>query len=173
MSTATSSKYTVVFAVWGEGETNNVIDVSQRLSALLNTSPIVPINITTFGDPAQGVTKEFAAIVGKDGIARQYACVEGQTIDFSLPVGNPTTITVQNAVFGALAGGNPTNAQAFDVTQRLQQLINANPKNVPITIASFGDPSVGNGKHFGATVKRADGIKSFVCPEGTTVDFTQ
>jgi hypothetical protein len=54
------------------------------------------------------------------------------------------------AVYGALPGGDANNAQAIDVTQKLQTLINNNGGIVPCNNNSFGDPSSGNLKHFGA-----------------------
>lgn len=81
-------------------------------------------------------------------------------------------ITVQYAVYGALAGGNENNAQATDVTSALQNAINSMDGVVKINNANMdGDPSPGNGKHFGAAITRDGGKFYYACAENQTIDF--
>ncbi len=47
------------------------------------------------------------------------------------------------AVWGALANGNPNEAQAADVGGRLQQLFNEGATTVTINDNNFGDPAYG------------------------------
>jgi hypothetical protein len=77
------------------------------------------------------------------------------------------------AVYGALPGGDGTNAQAIDVTRKLQNLINNNGGIVACNDSSLGDPSPGNLKHFGALVQRSDGLRFFACDENQTIDFNR
>jgi hypothetical protein len=80
-------------------------------------------------------------------------------------------LQVKFAVYGALPGGNPEDANAFDVTQGLQTLMAENAGVVTCDISSFGDPSVGNEKHFAAVVDRNGTNFCFACQEGQTIDF--
>lgn len=82
-------------------------------------------------------------------------------------------ITVKFAVYGALPGGASNKAQAFDITRNLQDLINRNGGIVACNNSSFGDPSSGNLKHFGALVLRSDGPAFFACEENQTIDFNR
>ena len=81
------------------------------------------------------------------------------------------SLQVQFASYGALPGGAANNAKAFDVTQSLQTLINENAGVVSCGNQSFGDPSPGNTKHFGAVVTRNGANHLFACQEGQTIDF--
>ncbi|MFS2316382.1 hypothetical protein RMQ97_00470 [Maricaulis sp. D1M11] len=83
----------VQFAVYGalkDGNENEsqAYDVRQTLQAVFNAAPsgsdgIVKIdNNTMGGDPSPGNKKHFAAIVTHDGVTANFACEEGQTIDF-------------------------------------------------------------------------------------------
>ncbi len=81
------------------------------------------------------------------------------------------TLTVLFAVWGALPGGNPNEARAYNVQAQLQQLIDANDGLVGINVASFGDPAHGNTKHFGACVERNGRNYFFACQEDQTIDF--
>lgn len=81
-------------------------------------------------------------------------------------------LTVQIAVYGALDGGNENKAQAVDVTAALQAAIDANQGVVTINNTTMGgDPSKGNGKHFGAVVALDGTARYFACKEGQTIDF--
>jgi hypothetical protein len=80
-------------------------------------------------------------------------------------------LAVKHAIYGALAGGESYNADAFDVTASLQNLINEKSGVVPINNGSFGDPAPGNGKHFGALVTRDGTDFFFACDENQTIDF--
>jgi hypothetical protein len=83
----------VLFAVYGGLKNGNqdstqAADVTGALQTALDTSPngngVVKIdNANMGGDPAVGVQKHFGAIVEVDGVARPFACLENQTIDFS------------------------------------------------------------------------------------------
>jgi hypothetical protein len=64
------------------------------------------------------------------------------------------SLVVKFAIYGALPGGASNNAEAFDVTQKLQALINANGGIVACNNNHFGDPAFDNDKHFGALVTR-------------------
>lgn len=83
-----------------------------------------------------------------------------------------SALTVNFAVYGALAGGNENSTQAIDVTTALQNAINATQGIVKINNTTMGqDPSKGNGKHFAASVS-LDGVpQSYACKEGQTIDF--
>jgi len=81
-------------------------------------------------------------------------------------------ITVQSAVYGALAGGNENSAQAANVLSALQNAINSMDAIVTINNENMGgDPSPGNQKHFGATITRDGGTFYYACQEGQTIDF--
>ena len=83
----------VVFAVYGAlrggGQDNTeAAIVTGPLQTALNNSPhgngVVKINNQNMGgDPAKGVQKHFGAVVEIDGVQRPFACLEGQTIDFT------------------------------------------------------------------------------------------
>jgi hypothetical protein len=83
----------VQFAVYGALEGGNqdstkAADVKDALQRAINASPngngVVTINNDNLEkDPAPGVQKHFGAIVKVDGVDRPFACLEGQTIDFS------------------------------------------------------------------------------------------
>jgi hypothetical protein len=75
------------------------------------------------------------------------------------------------AVWGALANGNPNEAQAADVGGRLQQLFNEGVTTVTINDNNFGDPSVGFQKHFAATVNNNGRVSHYACQEGQTINF--
>ena len=81
-------------------------------------------------------------------------------------------VSVKTAIYGALAGGNENSAQAADVTSALQNCINATDAIVRINNDNMGgDPSPGNGKHFGAIIMRDGGTYYYACAEGQKVDF--
>ncbi len=82
-----------------------------------------------------------------------------------------SNLVVKFAVYGALPGGASTNAEAFDVTQKLQTLINASGGIVACNNNNFGDPAFGNDKHFGALVTRNGTDFYFACDEGQKIDF--
>jgi hypothetical protein len=81
----------VLFAAYGGLRNGNQDNTEARivtgvLQQRLNNTPngVVTINNTNMGgDPAPGVQKHFGAIVEVDGVARPFACLENQTIDFS------------------------------------------------------------------------------------------
>jgi hypothetical protein len=127
----------------------------------------------TFGDPSPGNGKHFAAIVTRDGRNFFFACNEGQSIDFAAAGGearNSSDLTVKFAIYGALPGGDPRKAQAFDVRTLLQELLSGSD-TVTCGNGSFGDPSPGNGKHFAAIVTRDGQDLSFACAEGQNINF--
>ena len=81
-------------------------------------------------------------------------------------------ITVQFAVYGALAGGDENQARGVNVTSIVKSLIASQDGIVNINNTSMnGDPSLGDQKHFGATVTRDGGTYYFACAEGQTIDF--
>ena len=80
-------------------------------------------------------------------------------------------LTVKFAVYGALPGGDGNHAQAIDVTQKLQNLINNNGGIVTCNNSNFTDPSPGNLKHFGAKIIRSGRETVFACEENQTIDF--
>lgn len=83
-----------------------------------------------------------------------------------------TVLTVKFAVYGALNGGNQDQSQVVNVQEVLQAAVNRNQGIVTINNATMGgDPSVGNGKHFGATVTLDSVDRYFACAEGQTIDF--
>ena len=83
----------VKFAVYGglrdgNPDSSEAADVQFALGAAIDNSPngngVVRIdNESMGGDPALDVQKHFGAIVTVDGVDRYFACLEGQTIDFS------------------------------------------------------------------------------------------
>jgi hypothetical protein len=80
-------------------------------------------------------------------------------------------IEAQFAVWGALANGNPDEAQAADVRDRMQQLFNDGVTMVTINDDNFGDPAVGFKKHFAATVNNNGRLSHYACEEGQTINF--
>ena len=75
------------------------------------------------------------------------------------------------AVYGALANGDPNNAQAADVRDRLQQHFNDGATMLAISDVNFGDPAVGVRKHFAATVNNNGRISHYACQEGQMINF--
>lgn len=81
----------VIFAAYGalrDGNQDNTeaAIVTGTLQQRLDNTPngVVTINNANMGgDPAVGAEKHFGAIVEVDGVQRPFACLEGQTIDFS------------------------------------------------------------------------------------------
>jgi hypothetical protein len=86
---------------------------------------------------------------------------------------NPmSSVTVEHAVYGALASGHENSAQAADVTSALQNAINSSGAFETINNGNMGeDPSVGNTKHFGATIRRDSGAHYHACEDDQTIDF--
>jgi hypothetical protein len=80
-------------------------------------------------------------------------------------------IEAQFAVWGALANGDPNNAQAADVGGKLQQFFNEGATRLTINDDNFGDPAVGFKKHFAATVKNNGRVSHYACEEGQTINF--
>jgi hypothetical protein len=105
------------------------------------------------------------------------ACDENQTIDFNHGGGvakPPSLFTVKFAVYGALPGGDPSNAQAADVTAVVQTLLNrSGGAAVECNQQNFGDPSPGNKKHFAAIVTRGGRDFHFACQERQTIDVAE
>jgi hypothetical protein len=75
------------------------------------------------------------------------------------------------AVWGALANGNPNEAEAADVRDKLQQLFDEGVTMVTIKDDNFGDPAVGFEKHFAATVNNNGRVSHYACEEGQTINF--
>ncbi len=81
--------YAVKFAVYGGigsgGTLNAAANVQQALQNLLNASngKVAINNVTMGGDPAPFIAKQFAAVVNVNGVDRNFACQEGQTINFN------------------------------------------------------------------------------------------
>ena len=83
----------VIFAVYGGlkgGSQDNAwktaLDATDALQTAINntTGEIVKIDNGSMGrDPAHLVPKQFGAIVEVTGERRAFACLEGQTIDFT------------------------------------------------------------------------------------------
>ncbi len=81
-------------------------------------------------------------------------------------------LTVNFAVYGALAGGNENSTQAIDVTKALQAALNVSQGIVNINNATMGqDPSPNNPKNFAALVTHNGVAQPFACAENQTVDF--
>ncbi len=78
-------------------------------------------------------------------------------------------IEARFAVWGALANGDPNNAQAADVGRRLQQLFNDGVTTIAIDDDNFGDPAYGFKKHFAATVDHNGRLSHYACEEGQTI----
>lgn len=74
------------------------------------------------------------------------------------------TLHVKHAVFGA-------QANAFNVTSKLQALLEQGNGVATINDSNFGDPAVGSPKHFGAVVSRDGSDFYFACNEGQAIDF--
>jgi hypothetical protein len=171
------ARFTVNFAVYGalpggNSENAQAFNVTSELSSVLNApgaTGVVLCGNNLKGDPSPGNLKHFGAIVN----GRYFACQEGQTIDFNHAGGTPRTsgLVVRFAVYGALPGGNESDAQAFDVTALVQAAVNESGGTVACDNASFGDPSVGNQKHFAAVVNRGGHDLYFACVENQTIDF--
>lgn len=80
----------VDFAVYGalkNGNENNgrAMDVKSVLQTLINqNNGVVTItNSYLGGDPCLGFTKQFGAQIQRQGGTYHFACMEGQTIDFT------------------------------------------------------------------------------------------
>ena len=158
----------------GNAAAAQAFNVTSSLQTLINDNAgVVAIDNTSFGDPSSGNTKHFGAIVDRNGQDFFFACQEGQTIDFNHGGGVSTSssLTVKAAVFGALPGGDPSAAQAADVSALLQAFLNRGITTVSISDSSFGDPSVGNAKHFMAVVERDGRDLHFACAENQSIDF--
>jgi hypothetical protein len=82
-------------------------------------------------------------------------------------------IEAQFAVWGALANGDPNNAQAADVRGKLQQLFSDGATTITINDDNFGDPAYGFVKHFAATVDNNGRVSHYACQEGQTINFDQ
>ncbi len=80
-------------------------------------------------------------------------------------------IEARFAVWGALANGSPNDAEAADVTGKLQQFFNEGVTLVTINDDNFGDPAVGFQKHFAATVNNNGRVSHYACEEGQTINF--
>jgi hypothetical protein len=84
--------YTVLCAAYGAlagGKDMEARDVTGILQEQLkiNKDGLLKIDNTSMGgDPAQGHTKHFGAVVEVNGRRTPFACQEGQTINFSAPV---------------------------------------------------------------------------------------
>jgi hypothetical protein len=177
MSTASPVVQYAVFGALPDGNAANAkaFDVTTQLQHLFTTSTTVACSIANFGDPAPSYKKHFAAIVTRDGTNYSFACEEGQSIDFAQGGTAPAaqTMTVKFAVYGALPGGSSNEAVANDVTSVVQWMLNRSGGPVLCSNASFGDPAVGNEKHFAAVVNRGGVDHYFACQEGQTIDFSQ
>ena len=57
------------------------------------------------------------------------------------------------------------------MTSLVQGIVSRSGGPVTCDIQTFGDPSPGNGKHFGALVNRNGSDFHFACSEGQTIDF--
>jgi hypothetical protein len=79
---------------------------------------------------------------------------------------------VRFAIYGALRGGNPETAVAYDVTERLQYEIDqSRSKQVKANSEIFDDPSPGTKKQFGAIINRDGTDFLFACEEGQMINF--
>jgi hypothetical protein len=165
------------FAVYGAlAKAKNVTEQLQTLMGM--NAGVVACNNVSFGnpDPAQGDHKYFGALVNRDGTDFYFACHEGEKIDFNLggalaQSGQLSNLVVKFAVYGALPGGDAFTAKAFDVTARLQELLNVSPA-VECNNTNFQDPSEGDVKQFAAVVAR-DGVDAyFACAENQSIDFS-
>jgi hypothetical protein len=159
----------------GDGTNAQAFDVTSALQTLIDLhAGVVSCDNNSFGDPAQGFNKHFGAVVNRDGTDFSFACDEGQTIDFNHGggvIGPSSDLVVKFAVYGALPNGDPSAAEAADVTAVLQALINQSGGPVACDNNSFGDPAVGFTKHFAAVVNRGGADLHFACQEGQTIDF--
>jgi hypothetical protein len=173
----------VQFAVYGAlpgGDSTRALafDVTGQLQTFINEQGgIVLCGNPGFGDPSPGNLKHFGAKVVRDGLEVFFACEENQVIDFNHAGGAPVSgsppardFLVKFAVYGALPGGNESEAQAFDVTSHLQALLNKGPV-ITANNTFFSDPSPGNLKHFAAVVTRGGKDFHFACAEGQNIDF--
>jgi len=83
----------VLFAAYGALPNGDQRDaqgsiVTRALQRLIdNTGGVVTVNNNNFNDPAVGFTKNFAAVVSRNGVLHCFACQEGQTIDFNVAGG--------------------------------------------------------------------------------------
>jgi hypothetical protein len=161
------------FAVYGAGNAK-AEDVRNDLQAFFDRNDsFVTCGNGSFGDPSPGNKKHFAAVVERDGRNLFFACEEGQSIDFANGGGvgrTSTDLNVRFAVYGALPGGDPRKAQAFDVGTLLQDLLGQSD-TVTCGNGAFGDPSPGNTKHFAAIVRRDGQDLTFACQENQTINF--
>jgi hypothetical protein len=164
--------------VGGEDYKGKAFDVTASLQNLINgKSGVVPINNSSFGDPAPGNGKHFGAVVTRDGTDCLFACQENQTIDFNHGGGiarKQSFLTVKFAVFGALNGGNSSDGDGADVTALVQSILNATgAAAIDVNAETLGDPSPNNLKHFAAIVSRGGKDFYFACQEGQGVDFAE
>jgi hypothetical protein len=158
----------------GNPDAAQAFNVTKSLQTLINDNAgVVAINNTSIGDPSPDNVKHFGAVVNRNGQNFFFACQEGQSIDFNHGGGVHRTgnLTVKAAVYGALPGGDPSAAQASDVSGILQAFFNMEITTVAIDNNSFGDPSFGNQKNFMAVVDRGGRDLDFACREGQFINF--
>jgi hypothetical protein len=172
----------VQFAVFGalpggDSTKAEAFDVTSQLQTFIDEGGGVTEITIGFGDPSPGNLKHFGAKVIRDGQEVFFACEENQFIDFNHGGGPPISgsapandFLVKFAGYGALPGGNLSEAQAFDVTSHLQALLNIGPV-ITANNTFFSDPSPGNQKHFAAVVARGGQDFHFACAEGQNIDF--
>jgi hypothetical protein len=176
---ALTVKHAIYGALSGGVSANaDAFDVTASMQNLINqNSGVVAINNAHFGDPAPGNEKHFGAVVTRNGQDFFFACDENQTIDFNHGGGvskPPSLFTVKFAVFGALPGGNPSTAQAADVTAVVQAILNrSGGAAIVANTQNLGDPSPGNKKHFAAIVTRGGRDFHFACQEGQIIDVAE
>jgi hypothetical protein len=163
--------------VGGQPNGAQALDVSVALQQLINAQGgVVTIDNASFGDPAPGNAKHFGALVNRDKQNLYFACKEGQQIDFNA-AGTPTrtvpsNLHVEFAVYGALRGGNPLDAVAFDATNTLQAFFDDGDTEPVIFSGLFGsDVASGDVKHFAAAVTRDGTTYYYACEEGQYIDF--
>ncbi|HEU0300793.1 MAG TPA: hypothetical protein VFR37_15130 [Longimicrobium sp.] len=84
-----------------------------------------------------------------------------------------STYRVVAASYGALVNGDENQSAAFDVTVKLQGLLD-HLSNGVVTINNTmmgGDPAPGNTKHFGAVLDVNGTRVAFACQEDQTINF--
>ncbi len=144
---------TIIQAVYGAVQ--GTADVRSKVQDLVDRGDInfKADNATLVPkDPAKGHDKHFAMTYKVGSSTYSYACKENDMVHVK-NYESRGEYTVVGAAYGAFDKNNPT-AGSFDVTGRVQALLDAGQTEFKPTNQLFGDPSKGPRKNFGMTYFR-------------------
>ena len=81
------------------------------------------------------------------------------------------SLVVKHAVYGALPNGNPSSAQAFDVSGILQSILNEGNPSVACNDQNFGDRLQITRSILRRSRRENGHDYHFACQEGQVIDF--